>query len=378
MIMEAVCRSTAFTSDPNAELMYRYYLKRSEAEIQTQAQRTGDFLLLYDYLLKKGLRPIVMKGIICRSLYPEPEHRPSVDEDLLIDPQDFLLYHRALLEYGMELVGAEEDIGQAHEVSYQNRDTLLYIEVHKHPFPPDDRIFGRWNLFFDRDPERYVRTRIYGNDIYTLDINEHLIYLILHAYKHFLYGGFGLRQVADIALFSMEYADRIDWERIKKILTGLKADHLVRAVCKIAFQYLWKGYPAEKIFPGWDLEDTDEMPLLLDIMEGGLYGASSAARQHSSNITLHAMEQEQQTGNASQTGALLHAVFLPRKSLQNKYTYLKKAPFLLPLAWGHRIINYVMETGKAERGSEKRGGIKEGIFLGKQRIELLRKYNIIK
>ena len=35
------------------------------------------------------MQPLVMKGIVCRSLYPKPDLRPSGDEDLLIPEKDF-------------------------------------------------------------------------------------------------------------------------------------------------------------------------------------------------------------------------------------------------------------------------------------------------
>ena len=37
-----------------------------------------------------------------------------------------------------------------------------------------------------------------------------ILYLLLHAFKHFLHSGFGIRQVSDIILFSEKYRDQIE------------------------------------------------------------------------------------------------------------------------------------------------------------------------
>ena len=117
-------------------------------EIVRQAQKTADFLLFYEYLSSKGLHPLVLKGIVCRSLYPYPEHRSSVDEDLLIDPSEFDIFHEVILAYGFDLVSAEDDIRTAGEVSYENRDKHLYIEIHKMPFAPDAKAYAYLNSCF--------------------------------------------------------------------------------------------------------------------------------------------------------------------------------------------------------------------------------------
>ena len=56
-----------------------------------------------------------------------------------------------------------------------------------------------------------------------MTLTDHLLYLILHALKHFLYSGFGIRQVCDIALFSERYRDEIDWSRVKTELQSVSA-----------------------------------------------------------------------------------------------------------------------------------------------------------
>ena len=91
MVYEAAGRTPALTALRHQVLQ----------QIFLQVQRTNDFLRLYRHLRQKGIAPLVTKGIICRSLYPQPDHRPSGDEDLLIPAEQFDACHAALTEFGM-------------------------------------------------------------------------------------------------------------------------------------------------------------------------------------------------------------------------------------------------------------------------------------
>jgi hypothetical protein len=53
---------------------------RQQAMLQTL--KSVEFHKLYSMLLDAGLHPVVVKGIVCRKLYPNPDLRGSADEDL--------------------------------------------------------------------------------------------------------------------------------------------------------------------------------------------------------------------------------------------------------------------------------------------------------
>ena len=52
-----------------------------------QARKSILFLMLFDKMRQNGLTPLIVKGIVCRDLYPNPDLRTSNDEDLYI-PRD--------------------------------------------------------------------------------------------------------------------------------------------------------------------------------------------------------------------------------------------------------------------------------------------------
>lgn len=109
-------------------------------------------------------------------------------------------------------------------------------------------------------------------------------------------------------------------------------------------------------------------PLLHDSLCGGVYGSNDLTRLHSSTVTLNAVK-------ASRTGeksSVLSTVFPKREYLEHRYPYLKKRPYLLPVAWVQRIVHYASEK-QSGAGNSASGSIK----LGKERIELMKRYGIM-
>ena len=99
-----------------------------------------------------------------------------------------------------------------------------------------------------------------------------------------------------------------------------------------------------------------------------MYGSNDLTRLHSSTVTLNAVK-------ASRTGeksSVLSTVFPKREYLERRYPYLKKRPYMLPIAWVQRIVHYASEKQSGTDNSAS-GSIK----LAKERIELMKIYNVI-
>ena len=357
------------------------YITQAQNKTIAQARKTADFLLLYEYLSDRDLHPVVMKGIILRDIYPQPELRLSTDEDILIDPADFPLYHEAFLQYGLSPANASADLSSTDEVSYENKEMHLYIEVHKSLFLANTEAFGDFNSSFGDALDQSITKKIYNTEIRTLKYTDHLLYLILHALKHFLYSGFGIRQVCDIILFSEYYRKEIDWSTVSSELQRMHAMDFTRAIYKIGLINLLPENHLQTIWDSWNCMQIDEKPLLHDIMEGGIYGASSVARLHSSNLTLQAAKQREKKGLYKlflPVSSVLHTVFLPIDKMSGRSPYLKKVPILLPVAWLQRIFGYLIEQTSLTKHSKKKLNTADPIRIGRSRVGLLKQYGIIK
>ena len=95
--------------------------------------------MLFDKMRQNGLTPLIVKGIVCRDLYPNPDLRTSNDEDLYIPRDQFGKMDEFLQAEGFmreELI--KDKVYQ--EVPYQNPRNGLYLNC-------------IWTCFL-RNPER--------------------------------------------------------------------------------------------------------------------------------------------------------------------------------------------------------------------------------
>ena len=328
--------------------------RRVRNQVILQTLRTSEFLALYRALEEAGATPLVVKGIVCRQLYPKPDHRPSSDEDVLIRPEQFPLCHGVMTRLGMGT--NEPDPENAYEVPYRKAGSPLYIELHKHLFPPESQAYGDLNSFFGNPFQPSTTVTVQGQQIRTMHPTDHMTYLLLHAFKHFLHSGFGIRQICDILLYAHHHNDLIDWEWVHLSCRTIRAEKFAAAVFAIGVKHL--GFSP---VGGW--ETVNELPLLDDILRAGIYGTADETRLHSSTITLKAASSQK----ANRSG-LLAAVFPPVTYLKGRYPWLKERPYLLPAAWCSRVFGYLRRRSAAPVQTLK---------VGTERVELLRQYGVI-
>lgn len=327
-------------------------------QVLNQTVRSAEFSDLYHKLRSAGLHPIVVKGQLCSRLYPLKDHRISADDDLYIPDAEFMACHKQLLANGLTTDTPPDELASADEVSYTKNGSPLYIELHRHLFDSAEDAHDELNHFF------VGLNPVETDGFLAMPPHEHLLYLLLHAYKHFVRSGIGLRQFCDIGLWALEYHDEIDWQRLHDQCASVHAATFAAAAFRIARDYL--GIDFDLPMP-WDAS-IDVEPLLHDTLCGGVYGSNDLTRLHSSTVTLNAVK-------ASRTGeksSVLRTVFPKREYLERRYPYLKKRPYLLPVAWVQRIAHYASEK-QAGTDNSASGSIK----LGKERIELMKRYGIM-
>ena len=235
LIYDAVVRSAAAgKADPGLMMAVK---RQSMQLVMLQTQRTSAFLQLLPALISAGLTPLVVKGIVCRELYPNPDYRLSGDEDVLIPETQFALCHETMLSQGMVLSDAAQDL-KAFEVSYRQQGSKLHIELHKQLFSPEADAYADFNHFFAGVHERSITHNLQGVAVPAMNHTDHLFYLISHAIKHFLHGGFGIRQVCDICLYANAFGSQIQWAQVKNQCRMIHAECFAAALFRIGEKYL--------------------------------------------------------------------------------------------------------------------------------------------
>ncbi|MDY5594193.1 MAG: nucleotidyltransferase family protein [Oscillospiraceae bacterium] len=330
--------------------------------VALQAKRTEAALRLCAALNAVDVPYALVKGLICRSLYPHPDHRASADEDLFVLPE-----HRAACEAVLEAQGLVCAEPGETESNWSCAESGLAIELHLQLFSEEYEAERRMNAYFREAAARCEFETVSGVPVRTLAPQDHFLLLVCHALKHFHYSGFGLRTLSDIGLFATRYGSRFDWTEVRRMLDAVGGmvfcDHVLH-ICQTQFVYdsAAAGYIPE-------IAGSDEA-LLTDVLDAGVYGQSTMSRKHSANIVLQNLKHAEP---GSGRGGVLRALFPPRAALVSRYPALKKAPVLLPAVWLARIGTYGADM---LRGKLPRASAAESIELGKRRTELMRQYGV--
>lgn len=326
-----------------------------------QAERSLDFRALYRALRQEGLHPVVVKGELCSRLYPYPYHRTSVDHDLYLPPAEFPACHKVLLAYGLHTEVPEARLSREDEITYQDNEGRFHIELHRALFDTSPQAPDDLNPFF----ANVFANAVEIDGLLSMPLQEHLLYLLLHAYKHFIYSGVGIRQTCDIGLWARSYAEKIDWAWLLEACRSVHAERFAAAQFRIAGEYLGISLALPD---AWRSIVADPGPLLEDMFAGGVFGAESLTRLHTATATLGAIRKNR-TGGGPGT---LASIFPSRAYLERQYPYLRTRPILLPAAWLSRIFHYFREV-RQEDSSSASGSLR----LARERIALLKQYGII-
>lgn len=330
------------------------------SQIARHISSSSDTERIYRALRQQNLHPLALKGALCASLYPAPDTRITADLDLLIREDEFTACHQCLIALGLSPDCSDEALYQDYEVSYFSADHNVCIELHRALFSDAEGILNQpfSNAF---------QTSCECDGYLTLSPENHFLFLIFHAFKHFIHSGVGIRQICDIGLWAREYGDTFNWPRLRTCCANANADIFAACLFRIARERLAFTVPCPEDWMG-DCEDI--IPLLLDVLEGGVYGSESLSRLHTSTATLNAVRSNL---SGQDKEGLLRSVFPERAYLVGHYPYLKEHPLLLPVAWASRLCRYASETRRHKDSSAS-----ESIRLAKKRLQLLRDYKILR
>ena len=324
--------------------------KQAMIQVATQTRRSMGALDAYDYLRSLGAHPMILKGALCRMLYPAGDHRISGDEDFYVRKNEFALCCQGLEQLGFAPVDENKE-------SWYDMGKTVHIELHQTLFGevrnreyPLEELFSR----------AFEQVRVYepepGRLVESLDPHLHFLYLILHAYKHFLFSGFGLRQICDIGLWARKFEACIDWKLLYQQCERVRAVYFTAALFRIARELFEIDFRPTEM---WERITVDPEPLLRDVLAAGIYGSASSERLHSA-VAL---------GQGSSKP--LRAIFPDRSYMLSKYPP-KPGKKALPLGilWAKRLGEYGSKVLKKQEDPFGTAA------LAKQREKLLHFYKI--
>jgi len=369
LIIESASKIPDFVQHPK----YREWIMESIEIVSVQTIKSFEFLKVYQHLCAHKIIPTVVKGIVCRELYGELKcHRPSGDEDIIIERGEFKNIRRTLDKEGYHvLIDPDEHthvlddtkLDYVQEVTFYKPDNALKIEVHINIFSTENEVFRNMNDLFEDSKEHTQIKQIEGVEIKIFDPTDNLLFLVLHTFKHFLFSGFGIRMVCDILLFQEKYQDEIHFDDLFKKLEKVNALKFYNDLICIGNKYL-----------GFDLTALSEpcqiYELLDDIKESGAFGNDNESQVMSAVFLRSALEVNQ-SKNKSRAKRLWKTVFPGKEWLYRYDPRIKTKPLLTVPAYFGRIkkgFTFLISNQNTQKSS---------ITIGEKRLELLREYGIV-
>ena len=252
---------------------------------------------------------MLLKGSHLKALYPAPELRFMVDMDVLVRESDLLRAKEILLGFGLE---TEFDNGK--DIIFVKKP-FLTVELHRSLFQEDYFMYPYFSTAWERAEKCGAREwRMTDSDLY--------VYTLAHLAEHYTAAGSCFRPVMDLYLLEKQRADTLDFEYIAAQFQAIGIEKFAENIRALAF-CMFDGAPK-----------TDTLTMMENFVTLGPPVQNAAAASEAART---------QQSKARRT---LSAVFPNFRHMSTKYPVLKKLPFLLPIFWLVRFVQYAFTKDK--------------------------------
>ena len=264
---------------------------------------------VFDDFEKAEIDFIPLKGAILKNQYPNPALRTFTDIDIYVG-ESFDKAEKILLEKGFEKTTGDDH----NDISFVKKPSI-HIELHKDLFPDDYDFEGYFENPFVHTELRdgYKHYHLYKTD-------DFFIHVLCHLYKHFTFGGCGLRQYLDIYVMTQKMQLNMDY--IRSELKSFGMEGFLDTTLTLNRFFFDGEKPtdetieiAEFVFNNSTFGNADNR-LVLDYDKG-----------HGEKRTLW--------GNIKY---FMERWGLNYSQMKERYKVLKHLPFLLPLCWIYRLF----------------------------------------
>lgn len=300
-------------------------------EISLYANRAEQMKALIDELDKNDIDCLLFKGFIVRQYYPLPELRTFGDIDFVIRKED-----RAKCDDLMKSLGYEPR--DDWEPVYSYAKGTEYYEIHTDVMEIDVSDKADYMSYYSHIWE-HVQPSTVVEKPHVLEFTPefHFLYLLTHIAKHISGSGAGIRMYLDIAFFIKHFGGSIDWQWIREELKELRFEEFANMTLSVVEQWFGVDSPLE-LKPISEQIKSDFMDFTL---AGGVYGYIGRDKG-----TVFLKQQGRNEEEVSKIKTLLYHMFPPAKVMENRYSYLQKHQWLLPVAWAHRFAGSRKEWGR--------------------------------
>ena len=289
------------------ERIQKQYLYATVADRKQQAE----LQVLMNKMEEKQLYFLPVKGSDTKQYYPKSEWRTMGDLDILYKDSQ----HKEMKATMIELGYSDYQSGLKHD--HCSKPPVIHVELHRALVAANTMAESYyedvWSLAQPREGYKYV---------YQMTLEEQYIYTLVHLLEHFKEGGIGIRFVMDVYVFCQNTS--LDRAYLAEKFSALGMADFVENVEKLAYKWFGCG---ERSFSAEELSVLEELEAF--IISNGTYG-------NRENTRAIAVEKE------GRLGYVRRVVFPNYKSMKTLYPWLNGKAFLLPIAWGMRIVRTVL------------------------------------
>lgn len=298
-----------------SEKNYKNLKKRFFANVYSDNKQKEIIKLVNKIFNENKIEHIFLKGTHLKEIYPESYYRPMGDIDVLI-PKDKIDFSREIFQ--------KENFKTYSRTA--EHDVYLYegyfVEVHRDIYQKEDTkdnspLLKPWS--FKTEGLNYRKNLLYAFEG---------VYLLYHLKKHVLTSGIGIRSILDISVFFNYYGKQIDKTSLKELLGKTDLEAFFQTVLYINEKAL--GVNSTFLNSEFKLKDEDYNQILDYITTSGTHGKAG-------NINLMAPR----VAKKGKFKTFFRLIFPKWDFMKENFPWLKYLPFLLPIAYIIRGLEYL-------------------------------------
>ncbi|MEE1101362.1 MAG: nucleotidyltransferase family protein [Agathobacter sp.] len=324
--------------------------------------------IVLDKAKENGIKLVVFKGCVLADLYPEYVRRYSCDTDFYVEKSQ-----------NAQAIAMIEELGYVINEHSNSEVTVFYSEEKEHTIELhtclwedyEGRQLDILESFNLTAPDSLINITACGMDVTTLGYENHLIYQIFHIIKHFSLEGIGIKYLADITLYVSKYGKEIDMEHFWKCMDQLRYTKFAYSLFVLCVEFLGMD---DTILKYRNISYGDEMTAFFQdfLCAGEMYADKTASWQIMGMMTPYFTGQRG-TANSS-FKRKLEIIFPKADDLPDELAYAKKNKILLPVAWIHKIINYLKKYHQNKSTWYSAG---EKLDVAEHRLKLMKDMGLI-
>lgn len=304
--------------------------------ILKEAKKYFAIKLILEKSKNEDIKLVFFKGCILANLYPQYLLRISGDTDIFVYERDLPKAVDLLERIGYK---KDEEHSKENVQVYHSAEFLHLIELHTCLWEdyegPKMTLLEKMDL---TEEKSLISINVCGMDLLTLGYTEHLIYQMFHIIKHFSLETIGIRYLVDITLYIRQYYDKIDLKVFWDKMNLLGYSSFCYSFFELCIQYL--DLEQEILEFAGQVQAADKNELLWDMITlGGMVNEDPASWQILGIITPYLIGDE--AIPTSKFARQIKVLFPSRKALPDKFNYAKENGFLLPIAWVHKMVDFI-------------------------------------